>query len=74
MNAKQININEPISYLLSDDGELDHAMYLAAAYSNFIQWQNNFFHEILNTMTNATIKMNIKESIQKTIVISDAKK
>ena len=50
MAVKTIKEDDPIAYLLNDDGELYFGMYLAAAYQNFYEYQNNFLNSIINNM------------------------
>ena len=51
MNVKTIKENDSIAYLLNDDGEMYYGMYLAAAYQNFCDYQNNFLNSIINSMS-----------------------
>ena len=50
MVVKTIKEDDSISYILNDDGEMYHGMYLAAAYQNFCDYQNNFLKSIINNI------------------------
>ena len=50
MNVKTIKEDDPIAYLLNDDGEMYFGMYLASAYQNFTDYQDNFLKSIINNM------------------------
>ncbi len=51
MPVKTIKEDDSISYLLNDDGEMYFGMYLASAYQNFCDYQNNFLNSIINNMS-----------------------
>ena len=40
----------PLSQFLIDDGEVGKGMYLAAGYTKFIEWQNNFLEPITKAL------------------------
>ena len=42
-----LTIDNPLCYFLIDDGDRDGGMFLASAYENFIQWQNQFIEDII---------------------------
>ena len=46
---KPIDLNQDlaVAYFLNDDGDLGKGMYIASAYQNFIEWQNNFLDIII---------------------------
>jgi hypothetical protein len=51
MPVKTIKEDDPIAYILNDDGEMFFGMYLAAAYQNYCDYQNNFLNSIINNMS-----------------------
>ena len=44
----EIKINNPISNFLVDDDDKDGGLFLASAYENMIEWQNQFLDEIIS--------------------------
>ena len=42
-----MTIDLPLSFFLVDDGEKEGGMFLASAYENMIEWQNNFIDIII---------------------------
>ena len=65
--------NTKLNYLLVDDGELGGGMYLASAYSNFINWQNNFVNIILNNTGQDSILSSYLYQINQEIYVQEAK-
>ena len=56
---KPIDLTEdlPIAYFLNDNGDIGKGMYIAAAYENFIEWQNNFLDSLIeNTGQSKNLK------------------
>ena len=51
MKIKTIKEDDSIAYILNDDGEMYYGMYLAAAYQNYSDYQNNFLNSIINNMS-----------------------
>ncbi len=45
--VKIISQDDPIAYILNDNGELDYGMYIAAAYYSFTEYQNTFLNSAL---------------------------
>ena len=43
-----LTIDNYLCYFLIDDGDKDGGMFLASAYENFIQWQNQFIDDIID--------------------------
>ena len=43
-----MDMNSALCYFLVDDGDKEGGMFLAAAYENFIQWQNQFIDDIIS--------------------------
>jgi len=50
MPIKTVKEDDSIAYILNDDGEMYYGMYLAAAYQNYCDYQNNFLNSIINNM------------------------
>ena len=68
---QNISIDSKLNYFLPDDGEIGGGMYLASAYRNFIDWQNNFISNIIRNGQNT--KLNIYFSqLNQEIYINDA--
>ena len=67
MKPKEISQNDTISFVLNDDGELGYGMYIAAAYQNFIDWQNQFLNAIVNNIKNGNPLYYLIEKIQKPV-------
>ena len=50
MNIKnEFTVKDKLSYFLNDDKEINNGMYLASACQNFIEWQNEFLSEIIES-------------------------
>ena len=47
MEEKNLEENDKLIYFLTDDNEPGYGMYFAAAYENFISYQNNFLNYIM---------------------------
>ena len=72
MEEKTLEDNDKLIYFLTDDNETNFGMYFAAAYENFISWQNDFLKYIIE---NAGNKSNLKiyvEYMKKEIPIYEA--
>ena len=72
MEVKNLNDEDKLIYFLSDVNEQGYGMYLAAAYQNFINWQNGFLQHIIK---NGEEKDKFKcylENMKKRIPIHDA--
>ena len=72
MPPKEIYDNDQLAYVLNDDGELYFGMYIAAAYQNFIEWQNTFLNSIKNNITQNGILYYFTEQISKEIPVQSA--
>ena len=73
MDVYTMKDNTKLNYLLVDDGELGGGMYLASAYSNFINWQNNFINIILNNTGQDSILSSYLYQINQEIYAQEAK-
>ena len=51
MKIKTTKKDDSIAYILNDDGKMYYGMYLAAAYQNYCDYQNNFLNSIINNMS-----------------------
>ena len=73
-----IKVDNSLCYYLVDDGDKDGGMFLAAAYENFIKWQNQFiddiiaknnFGGILNSyISQIGMQINVQEAIESDII------
>ena len=63
----------PLNFFLVDDGQLGGGMYLAAAYSNFIEWQNKFINLILDNINQNSPLYCYVEQLNEEILVQDAK-
>ena len=72
MNIKYIKDSDSIAYVLNDDGEWSHGMYIAAAYEKFINWQNTFLNNIIENISQSGVLHYFKEQLEKEIYAQDA--
>ena len=63
-----------LNYFLVDDGDKEGGMFLAAAYQNFIIWQNNFINEIISKNEIKGILNSYVSKLKQEILIQDATK
>ena len=63
-----------LSYFLCDDGDKEGGMFLAAAYQNYIIWQNNFINEIISKNEMKGILNCYVPKLQEEIFVQDATK
>ena len=76
-----IKMDNPLYNFLVDDGDKDGGMFLAAAYENFISWQNQFidyiisnnnFGGILNSyISQLEIEINVQDAVDSEIINID---
>jgi AAA15 family ATPase/GTPase len=59
--------NSTLAYFLNDDGEIGKGMYIAAAYQNFINWQNKFLDELIEPYKQSGILHHFVKNMVKTI-------
>ena len=52
MKVKSLSKDDKLAYFLNDNNEQDYGMYIAAAYQNFIKFQNEFLEYIINNGNN----------------------
>jgi hypothetical protein len=69
----EIKINNPISnFLVDDDDDKDGGLFLASAYENMIEWQNQFLDEIISKNNTNGILNSYIYQLEKEINIQDA--
>ena len=69
-----MEINNALSYFLVDDGDKEGGMFLAAAYQNYILWQNTFIDEIISKNDIKGILNSYVSKLEQEIYIQDATK
>ena len=77
----EMNIENSLCYFLVDDGDKEGGMFLASAYENLIEWQNQFIDQIIsannmNGILNSYIsqleqEIDIQEAIKEEIINID---
>ena len=73
MPILNITTNHTLNYFLPDDGELGGGMYLASAYSYFIQLQNGFINNIINSIGDNSLLKSYLSQLNQEIKIQEAK-
>ena len=73
MEPKKLKAEDKLIYFLIDDNELGYGMYIAAAYQNFISWQNGFLQSIIDSDVSNGYLHNYIENIKKKVPIQEAK-
>ena len=68
----EISINNPVSNFLVDDGDKYGGLFLASAYENMIEWQNQFIDVIISKNNRSGILNNYIYQLEKEINIQDA--
>ena len=63
-----------LAYFLNDDGEIGKGMYIAAAFQNFIIWQNQFLDSLIEPLKQNGILHHYIENMGKNIDVQNAKK
>ena len=61
-----------LNFFLIDDGELGGGMYLASAYSNFIEWQNKFINLIIDNINQNSPLYCYIEQLSEEIYVQEA--
>ena len=69
-----MNIDNALCYFLVDDGDKEGGMFLAAAYQNYIIWQNNFINEIISKNDIKGILNSYVSKLEQEIFVQDATK
>jgi hypothetical protein len=66
--------NQFLAYFLNDDGDWGKGMYIAAAYQNFVEWQNNFLDLIIEPSRQSGILHHYVKNMEQVIDVQSAKK
>jgi len=66
--------NKSIAHFLNDDGEICKGMYIAAAYQNFIKWQNEFLDQLIEPLMQNGILHHFIKNMGKSIDVQNAKR
>ena len=71
----EFTLKDKLCNFLNDDKELKNGMYLASACQNFIQWQNGFIREIIESYKNGGIlnKYINSNNLLKNVPVQEAK-
>jgi len=67
MPQVDLNENMEIAYFLNDDGDMGKGMYIAVAYQNFIEWQNNFLDSLIEPLKQSGILHHFVKNMENTI-------
>ena len=70
----EMTTDNTLNYFLVDDGDKEGGMFLAAAYQNFIIWQNNFINEIISKNGIKGILNSYIPKLEQEIFVQDATK
>ena len=74
MPIKNLNIEDKLAYFLNDDKEIGYGMYCAAAFENFIEYQNTFLNPVINSYKSKGILHHFINKINRQIQIQNSKK
>ena len=74
MPIKDLNKSDTLIHFLNDDAELQGGMYIAAAYQNFITWQNSFLQPIIDAVIHNGILHYYVNNLRKKIPVQNARK
>ena len=66
--------NKSLAFFLNDNGEIGKGMYIAAAYQNFIDIQNNFLDGLIAPLSQNGILHHFVKNMEKKIDVQRAKK
>ena len=72
MPVKSLSESDKLNNFLNDDGEMGGGMYIAAAYSKFIEWQNNILKPIIDSNQLGGILNNYVNFMEKKIPVQNA--
>ncbi len=70
----ELSIDNALCYFLADDGDKEGGMFLAAAYQNYIIWQNNFINEIISKNDIKGILNSYVSKLEQEVLVQDATK
>ena len=74
MKPIDLDENQCVACFLCDNGDIGKGMYIAAAYQNFITWQNNFLDSLIEPLKQSGILHHFVKSMENTIDVQKAKK
>ena len=78
LNEKILKSDMTLDYFLNDievkDNVKGNGMYIASAYQNFIDWQNNFLNKLIEPLRNNPFLNHFLKNIEKKIDVQKAKK
>ena len=74
MPVINLNENQKVACFLNDDGDMGKGMYIASAYQNFIEWQNNFLDSLIEPSKQSGILHHFVKNMEHTIDVQKAKK
>ena len=72
MPVKTLSESDKLNYFLNDNGEIKGGMYIAAAYSKFIEWQNNIVKPIIDANPLGGILSHYVDFLKKKISVQNA--
>ena len=73
MDPISLKTNMKLVNFLNDKEEKGKGMYIAAAYQNFIEWQNNYLDKLIDPLRHNPFLNHFIKNIQKKIDIQNAK-
>ena len=69
-----MKLENALCYFLVDDGDKEGGMFLASAYQNYIDWQNQFINEILAKNGQSGVLNSYVSQIEQEVEVEDATK
>ena len=72
MDVKSLSESDKLKFFLNDNGEFQGGMYIAAAYNQFIEWQNNIIKPIIDANPLGGILSHYVNFLKKQIPIQSA--
>ena len=72
MPVKSLSDTDKLNYFLNDKGEIGGGMYIAAAYTKFIEWQNTILQPIIDSNPLGGILYNYVDILKKKIPVQEA--
>ena len=72
MPIKSLSDTDKLNYFLNDNGEVGGGMYIAAAYTKFIEWQNSTLQPIIDANPTGGILNNYVDFLKKKIPVQEA--
>ena len=71
---KEMKLEDALCYFLVDDGDKDGGMFLASAYQNYIDWQNQFINVVIAKNSMNGILNSYVSQLEQEIDVEDASK